>query len=269
MASVPEPQPASTSTARGIGPGLAVGALVTALALAGCGSDDDKPAASTAASTTSAPTTTAPADAGGPETHLAVKLDPAQVGTEERPRAVRIAVDLRMEPTVPDDQMPPVEAVELSIPPGVLFRPERLEACAPKTLEAKGPTGCPEGARIGSGTVTAHAGTIEVEGRATALYGGSDRVLLWVEIANPVSVGSAISGRLESQSGGGYRLALQVPTDLQEVAGIPVALSRLHVSLGGGGALATTACPDGGLPFSARMALGDVTADADATATCR
>lgn len=239
------------------------------LALSACGGDDDKPAASTAAPTATTPTAAAPAPTGGPDVRLSVKLDPDQVGTEERPRPVRIAVDLRMEPTAPDDQMPPVEAVELSIPRGVLFRPEQLEACTPKTLEKQGPTGCPEGARIGSGTVNADAGTVKVEGRATALYGGGDRVLLWVEIANPVSVGAAIDGRLKAQPGGGYRLALQVPADLQEVAGIPVALSRLRVSLGSGGALATTACPDGGLPFSAEMALGDVTVDADATATCR
>jgi len=262
--SVPDPQPASTSTARWIRPGLAAGAIVAALALSACGGDDEEPTASTAT-----PTATAPAATSAPDARLAVKLDPEQVGTEQRPQAVRIAVDLRMAPTVPDDQMPPVEAVELEIPPGVLFRPDELEACAPEKLEDQGPTGCPKASRIGSGTVGAHAGTIDVEGKATAVYGGDDRVLLWVSIVNPVSVGAAISGRLESQPAGGYRLALRVPADLQEVAGIPVALSRMRVTLGRGGALATTTCPDGGLPFAARLALGDVASEANAIATCR
>lgn len=266
MASVLDPQPASLSTVRWARSGLVVGALVAAVALSACGGDDEKPATTTTPAT---PTVTGEAATGAPDVRLEVKLDPEQVGTEDRPQPVRIAVDLRMAPTAPDDQGQPVEDVELSIPAGVVFRPDELEACSPETLDREGPKGCPTAARIGSGTVTANAGTLEVAGRATAVYGGDDRVLLWVEITNPVTVGAAIAGRLESQSGGGYRLALQVPADLQEVAGIPVALSRMRVSLGRGDALATTDCPESGLPFAAQLSLGDVTADADAVATCR
>lgn len=238
------------------------------MAITACGGDDGDSDTSTP-STTSAASATAPPAVVPPEARLTVKLDPEQVGTDDRPERVKIAVDLRMEPSTPDDQAPPVEAVELEIPAGVLFRSEELESCAPETLDAEGVAACPKGSRIGSGTINARAGTVEVEGRTTAVYGGDDRVQLWVEIANPVSVASAITGRLESQSGGGYRLALQVPTDLQDVAGLPVTLDRLRVSLGRGGALATTACPDAGLPFAARLSLGDVTSEADAIAVCR
>lgn len=245
---------------------MLVGALVVAAALAACGGSDD---AGPATATSAAPATTTPAVTGAPDARLSVKLDPERVGTTDRPQPVRIAVDLRMAPSVPDDQMPPVEAVELEIPPGVLFRPDELASCAAEKLDAEGPAACPKASRIGSGSVSAHAGTVEVAGKATAVYGGDDRVLLWVEIVNPVTVGAAITGTLESQSGGGYRMMLRVPADLQEVAGMPVALSGLRVTLGRGGALATTACPDGGLPFAARLALGDVTSEADAIATCR
>lgn len=260
---MPEPLPASTSTVRRIRPGWAVVAVVAGLALAACGGDDE-PAATTGTTAATTPSAALP-----PEARLTVELDPEQVGTEDNPRATRIGVDLQMEPASPDEAPPPVRAVELEIPPGVLFRPEELTACSAETLDADGPSGCPKGSRIGSGTVGARAGTIEVEGRATAVYGGDDRVLLWVAIANPVSVGAAISGRLEAQSAGGYRMALEVPAELQEVAGLPVALSRMRVSLGAGGALATTACPDGGLPFAARLDLGDATSEAAATAVCR
>lgn len=252
-------------TARWARSGFVVGALVAAAALSACGGDDD---AVTTASTAT-PTVTGPAATGAPEARLAVTLDPEQVGTAERPQPVRIAVDLRMAPVEPDDQGQPVEDVELTIPAGVVFQPDDLEACAPEKLDEEGPQGCPTASRIGKGAITARAGTLEVTGRATAVYGGDERVLLWVDITNPVTVGAAITGRLESQPVGGYRLALKVPADLQEVAGIPVALSRLRVSLGRGGALATTACPEGGLPFVAQLALGDVTSEADAVATCR
>lgn len=264
MPSVSESQPASLSMSRWSRCGSAIGALAAAVALSACGGDDAQPATSTSASTV-----TAPAAAGAPDTRLAVKIDPDRVGTAERPQPVRIAVDLRMEPATPGDPVPPVQAVELEIPSGVLFRSDELESCAPATLDAEGPAGCADGSRIGSGTVNARAGTVEVAGRATAVYGGDDRVLLWVEITNPVTVGATISGRLEPQSSGGYRLALRVPADLQDVAGMAVGLSRLRVSLGRGGALAATACPDDGLPFAARLDLGDVTSEARAIATCR
>lgn len=265
MRPVLDPRPASLFTARWARSGWVVGAVVAAVSLSACGGDGD--AATTTSTVT--PTATGQAATGGPEARLAVKLDPEQVGTADRPQPVRIAVDLRMAPMEPDDQGQPVEDVELTIPAGVVFRPDELETCAPKTLGKDGPKGCPPASRFGSGAVTARAGTLEVTGRATAVYGGDDRVLLWVEITNPLTVGSAISGRLELQSSGGYRLALQIPDDLQEVAGIPVALSRLRVSLGRGGALATTDCPEAGLPFVAQLSLGDVTADADAVAVCR
>ncbi len=240
-----------------------VAAALATVALAACGGDDE-PTTTAGPAATTAPTAVVP-----PEARLTVELDPEQVGTEGLPRATRIAVDLQIEPASPDDVPPPVRAVELEIPAGVLFRPDELTACSVETLDAEGPDGCPKGSRIGTGTVGARAGTVEVEGQATAVYGGGDRVLLWVAIANPVSVGAAITGRLEVQSAGGYRLALEVPPALQEVAGLPVALDRLRVSLGRDGALATTACPDGGLPFAARFDLGDATSEASATATCR
>ncbi len=247
--------------------------VVLTLALAACGGDDDSGDTTTAGGAATETAATAPAPtATPPEVQLGVKLDPEQVGTADQPRPVKIAVDLRITPSADavEGDVSPVRAVDLAIPPGVLFRSEELSACADDTLADEGPTGCPQASRIGGGTIDATAGTLEVDGQATAVYGGDDRVLLWVEIANPVAVGEAIAGRLEEQPDGGYRLALQVPEALQDVAGLPVALDRLRVSLGRGGALATTGCPDGGLPFSARLdLLGDLEAEAAATADCR
>lgn len=268
MDPVPEPQSVSALSARWTRSRATLVALVLCGALAACGGDDEpEPAVTTAAPTAS--TATAPASGDVPDAELAVKLTPDQVGTKDRPQPVKIAVDLRMEAR--DDAEPaPVQTVVLTIPDGVAFRPDDLQVCAPETLEAKGPTGCPDASRIGRGTVSARAGTIEVEGQATALYGGDDRVLLWVQISNPVTVGATIEGQLEEQSEGGYRLTLEVPADLQDVAGLPVALDRLRVSLGRGGALATTACPERGLPFFAQLNLaGDLVVPAATTAACR
>jgi hypothetical protein len=254
---------------------VAAGGIALALALSACGGGESDPA------TTSGTNETAPA-AGSSTMQLNVKLDPEETGTADRPRPVRVAVDVRIQggealggeavgqgaagggSADPDEgeragevDDPPVRAVDLEIPPGVVFRPDELTACAAGTLAAEGPTGCPDASRLGTGTVQAGSGTIDVEGEATAIYRGDDRVALWVEIANPVSVGEAIEGRIESRSGGGYRLGLAVPAALQEIAGLPVSLERINVSLGRGGALATTACPEGGLPFRARFGLTD------------
>jgi hypothetical protein len=238
-------------------------------ARAACGGDDEPETAATSAAPTTS-TGTAPATDEAPDAELAVTLTPDEVGTKDRPQPVKIGVDLRMEPLADDAEAAPVQTVVLTIPDGVAFRPDDLQACAPETLDAAGPSGCPSGSRIGSGTVSAGAGTIEVEGRATALYGGDDRVLLWVQIANPVSVGAAIDGTLDEQPDGGYRLTLEIPGELQDVAGLPVALRRLQVSLGRGGALATTACPERGLPFFAQLTLaGGVVVPAATTAACR
>lgn len=270
MLLVPDPQLASPSIARRTRPGVVVGAIVVAMALSACGGDDADPATTTTASAPAAPTSTAPPNGEVPDAKLAVTLTPEQVGTKDRPQPVKIGVDLRMDPLAADAEAAPVQTVVLTIPDGVAFRPDDLKACTPETLDAEGPSGCPSGSRIGSGTVSAGAGTIEVEGQATALYGGDDRVLLWVQIANPVSVGAAIVGKLVEQPEGGYRLTLEIPGELQDVAGLPVALGRLQVSLGRGGALATTACPERGLPFFAQLTLaGDVVVPAATTAACR
>lgn len=272
-------------------PWAIAGALALALSLTACGGDDDESTSPTGASTTAVEL---PPDGAASNVRLRVALDPEQTGTVERPSAVRIAVDMQMQGSQdsgeavgqsasgggsadPDDAArageaddPPVRAVDLEIPAGVVFQSDELEACAADTLAEEGPDGCPRDSRIGTGTITAASGTIDVEGQATAVYRGDDRVALWVQIANPVSVGEAIEGQLEPQSRGGYRLKLAVPESLQEVAGLPVSLQRLQVRLGRGAALATTDCPDGGLPFAARMDLGDgVTAEGAAKATCR
>lgn len=269
-------------------PWAVAGAVALALSLAACGDDDSEPA------TTTGTTEAAPSTGAASDVRLGVKLSPEQAGTADRPQPVRIAVDVQMQGSEdggeavgqgaagggsadPDDEEragevndPPVRGVALEIPAGIRFQPDALKACAADTLETKGPAGCPKVSRIGTGSVAAASGTIDVEGKATAIYRGDDRVALWVEIANPVSVGEAIEGRLESQPGGGYRLALAVPPALQEVAGLPVSLQRMRVTLGRGDALATTKCPEGGLPFKARLDLADgVTAEGATTAACR
>ncbi|MFA4928862.1 MAG: hypothetical protein WC558_10120 [Patulibacter sp.] len=265
---MPSPSPASTFQRRSARSGLIAGGMALALVLSACGGDDDSEPTTTAAAPPVS-TEAAPA-AEAPDANLAVKLTPERVGTEDRPQAVRIAVDLRMEPPAEDAEVAPVQTVTLTIPDGVAFRPDDLKACEEQTLADEGPSGCPDASQFGRGTVSARAGTIQVEGQATAVYGGDDRVLLWVAIANPVSVGAAIEGKLEEQPEGGYRLALEVPADLQDVAGLPVALDRLRVTLGRGDALATTACPDRGLPFFAQLTLaGDTVVPAATTADCR
>lgn len=244
-------------------------ALTVTAALAACGGGGDDGEKSASPATTTAPATTAP-PAAKPDVKLnaSVVLKPAKVGTPEQPQPVQVAVDLRVRTPVDSD---PVSAtgVELTIPSGVVFRPGSMPVCTPEALDAEGPSGCPRGAQLGTGTVRAAADTNTVEGDVTAFFGGDDRVLLRVEISNPVIVGATIAGRLVEQSDGGYQLGLEIPKELQQVAGLPIVLDRLRLTLGRGDVLATTACPDGGLPFAARLAFtGDVKADTKATAEC-
>ena len=60
--------------------------------------------------------------------------------------------------------------------------------------------------------------------------------------------------------GGGTRLALTIPEELQIVGGVPIGLRELRLHAGRGDWLTTTACPDDGAgPTRARRRFADGT----------
>lgn len=244
-------------------------AIVGVLLLASCGGGDETSEHGVGDAAT-APTSTAAAPApSAAEVGLDAKvtITPERVGTADRPEPVRMAVDLRVRS---DDEAGPVQNVALTVPSGVRFQPDGVPECSAAVLDQDGPEACPRGSRIGTGTVSAGAEGFSVEGAVTVFFGGDDRIALWVSIDNPVVVGVPIAGRLVEQSEGGYRLALEIPSELQDVAGVPVALERLRLSLNRGGVFATTDCPDGGLPFAATLGFdGGASAETKVAAACR
>jgi hypothetical protein len=99
---------------------------------------------------------------------------------------------------------------------------------------------------MGSGSVLGLADTTPARGQITVVNGGEDQIWLWTVLTNPVRQDAPVDGRLTALDGGGTRLELTFPEELQTISGVPIGLKRLRLRAGRDDWLTTTACPDDG-----------------------
>ena len=102
------------------------------------------------------------------------------------------------------------------------------------------------------GASNAYADTVITHPKITVVNGGRNKVFFFTVLNNPARVQSPVVGTISKMSGKySYKLHVVVPKLLQVVAGVPIALTSLHVTAGKGSWLATTGCgPGGHWPFS-------------------
>jgi hypothetical protein len=209
-------------------------------------------------------------------------------------------MDLRV-----DGRLAPVTEFRLLTPPGVTLADSRLGAgeCHRPQVEITRVMGpiehgrCPDNSLLGVGTATAGLrlneeqtlfGAAVVELHAGAPVGDKPGLLVTADAYRPVRLQLTYSGYLYVPPGPfGVGLAILVPEIPKPPFGAPVALSRLHLTVGGvsiryhrsidgrrtsyrpGGIPLPDACPRDGFRFRAILRFADTTRRAvDARAPC-
>lgn len=227
--------------------------VLAALAVAtatGCGSSSDSEKDATTANT-SAETAAATTPDGEPATSPVSVL-----GSSVTVKAGQIDVALRLRQ--PADTDPPIaKTAHLRLPEGIEWKGADTPSCDAKTLEG-GIAACPPAAIIGSGEAIGLADTSKTVGTITAVNGGENDVYLATVVRNPAYVKTVVPGKI-SKGDDGLDLDLTFPKDLQTIAGVPVGLQQLRLTVKRGPTLVVPACPDDGWSYDARVGFDDGT----------
>jgi hypothetical protein len=186
-----------------------------------------------------------------PTVNVGAKLSPNKAGTRKHPQGVKLNTTITWQNLGPATQ-PIVQTFDVLFPKGSLYNGAKYPSCSYKKLNAVGPKACPKKSIMGSGTGNAYADTVITHPKITVVNGGKNKVFFFTVLNNPARVQSPVVGTISKTSGTyAYKLHVVVPGLLQVVAGVPIALTSLHVTAGKGSWLATTACgPGGHWPFS-------------------
>jgi len=180
------------------------------------------------------------------------------------PRAISLTLDTRFSTDAPGELPGTVSQAIIYFPHGPRVNGALFPSCDPRRLQRlRGrPGACPAGSRLGGGvalgTSPQFAGLIEH--LKVDLYNGRGgrSIVFWLRGDSPVLLAGMIVAPFATLHGGrwGYRLTLNVPHDLQEIAsGIFASLLDFKVRAGasavrGGhryGYIETLACPPGAL----------------------
>lgn len=199
-----------------------------------------------AAATAIAQTTTSP-----PPVKVGAKVTPSKAGTRRHPQGVKLNTTINWE-QLGSSAQPIVQTFDVLFPKGSLYNGGKIKSCSYGRLNAGGPTACPKASIVGSGTGNAYADTVITHPKITVVNGGKNKIFFFTVLNNPARVQSPVVGNITKMSGKyAYKLHVVVPTLLQFVAGVPIELTQLHVTVGKGSYLSTTSCgPGGKWPFS-------------------
>jgi hypothetical protein len=231
--------------------------VLAALAVAtatGCGSSSDSDKTETAASpavATTTSTTAATTPDGKPATSPVSVL-----GSSVAVKAGQVDVTLRLRQ--PADTDPPIaKTAHLRLPEGIEWKGADTPSCDAETLK-RGIDACPPAAVIGSGEAIGLADQSKTVGVITAINGGEDDVYLATVVRNPAYVKTIVPGKI-SKSDDGLELDFTFPPALQTIAGVPVGLQQLRLTVKRGPTLVVPACPDDGWSYDARVSFDDGT----------
>jgi hypothetical protein len=176
-------------------------------------------------------------------------VSPNKAGTKSKPQGVKLTYKATY--TTPGDvEHPVITGGTVYVSKGGLYQGGKYPKCSASTLSHGGPSKCPPHSIMGSGTGVAHADQVITRPQITVVNGGAKLIYFWTVLKNPARVAAAVPATITKQSGKwAYKVDFKVPTSLQVVAGIPVTLDSLNVTLGGKPYakdwLATTSCPAG------------------------
>jgi hypothetical protein len=191
----------------------------------------------------------APTIAQNPNTTVTATttVSPNKAGTKAHPQGVKLTFKGKFT-TTGDVEHPIIQGGTVYIPKGGLYNGGKFPKCSAATLAHGGPAGCPTKSIMGSGSGDALADTVHTTPRITVVNGGSNVIYFWTVLQNPARVQAAVEAKITKQTGKySYKVVFKVPQSLQIVAGIPITLNTLNVTVGGKSYakdyLATTSCP--------------------------
>ena len=193
----------------------------------------------------------APTIAQDPGTNTTVKADtkvsPNKAGTKKKPQGVKLTFNATF--TTPGDvEHPIIQSGDAYIGKGGLYNGGKYKSCSQATISRGGPSACPKESIMGSGSGDALADTVHTVPKITVVNGGAKKIWFWTVLQNPARVQAAVPATITKASGKwSYKVHFEVPQSLQIVAGIPITLNTLKLTIGGKSYakdwLATTSCP--------------------------
>ena len=177
-------------------------------------------------------------------------VSPNTAGTPTHPRGVKLTTVFNWQ-TLGQASQPIVTTFYLLFPKGSQYNGGHFPTCSLATLSRSGPSGCKPSSIMGSGGGTAYADVTVTHPKITVVNGGSRTIFFYTVLNNPARVQQPVIGHIIRKSGKwSYALSVTIPQDLRIVAGVPIELTSLKVSVGGRGTyLATTSCSGGHWPF--------------------
>jgi hypothetical protein len=185
-----------------------------------------------------------------PNITVKASVNPNKAGTRQHPQGVKLNVKISWQSLGAANQ-PIVQTFDVLFPKGSLYNGAHVPSCSYNRLNAFGPAGCPKASIMGSGGGNAYADTVITHPQITVVNGGASHVYFFTVLNNPARVQAPVIGRISKLGGKySYKLHVIVPPILQVVAGVPIELTFLNVTVGKGTWLATTSCSGGHWPFS-------------------
>jgi hypothetical protein len=203
------------------------------------------------------------------------------------PQTLSLTLDTRFASDVPGELPGTVAKATIFFPHGPRVNGRFFPACDPKQLQRLhgAARACPRGSRIGGGTAFGTSPQFQgvKEHLTVDLYNGKGgrSIIFYLRGESPVLLSGMIVAPFVALRGGrwGYRLTLNVPHDLQEIAnGIFASLLDFRVRAGGSvvhaghryGYIEALACPPGALvPVRGVFAFhGGGTATSDSYIAC-
>lgn len=168
---------------------------------------------------------------------ISASISPKKVGTKAHPVNTSLTVRITAETNPPGFQPDALNRVQIQFPPGAIANGRYFPTCSSAALNnpARGPSRCPKGSRVGTGTLKGSGGPPGAprdpslrEDLALQLFNGpgGHSIELYLAGDAPLSIHKAIQSPLV-RSGGAYRLTFRVPPDLQKVLGISIAVLDL------------------------------------------
>jgi hypothetical protein len=192
-----------------------------------------------------------------PDTKLSAKAKavPNKAGTRRDPRGMTIHATAKID-VEPGFEPPIVTGLDVLIGKGLHWNGDRYPKCTKRTLNRKGPKGCPRRSIMGDARLTAYADTVVTHPDVVFVNGGTNRTFAYTTLYHPTLVQEAIPINRTKMSGKwDHRETIRVPESLQVVAGVPILVTAAEMHVGGKPYarefVYSTSCPKGGWKYRA------------------
>ena len=164
-----------------------------------------------------------------------VRLDvtPRKAGTENSPRGSTLKGRFVVgEPF--GQELPVIPAGRVLLPRGITYNGGKYPKCSKATLESK-PSKCPKRSIMGAGSGSAFGDTVITRPKVVFYNGGANWMYAYTTYFNPAFVQEPVPIEVKRLSGPrwSYELELEVPDNLQVIAGVPITPSDFPISVGG------------------------------------